>query len=73
MILKGDSLGVEDRLEFWDGSAKKLGCDDHCTTIHVIKFIELKNTIKETSRIVFDQISVCCSLAKLTDEINHYC
>ena len=24
----------------WDGNAIKLGCDDHCTTINVIKFIE---------------------------------
>ena len=22
----------------WDGNAVKLGCDDHCTTINVIKF-----------------------------------
>ena len=27
----------------WDGNAIKLDCDDHCTTINVIKFIELKN------------------------------
>ena len=24
----------------WDGNTIKLGCDDHCTTINVIKFIE---------------------------------
>ena len=24
----------------WDGNAIKLGCDDHCTTINVIKFIK---------------------------------
>ena len=30
----GDALGV------WDGNAIKLGHDDHCTTITVIKFIE---------------------------------
>ena len=30
----GDGLGV------WDGNAIKLGCDDHCTTIKVIKFIK---------------------------------
>ena len=30
----GDALGV------WDGNAIKLGCDDHCATINVIKFIE---------------------------------
>ena len=32
----GGALGI------WDGNALKLGCDDHCTTINVIKFIELK-------------------------------
>ena len=32
----GDGLGV------WDENAVKFGCDDHCTTIHVIKIIELK-------------------------------
>ena len=30
----GDALGV------WDGKAIKFGCDNHCTTINVIKFIE---------------------------------
>ena len=30
----GEALGV------WDGNAIKFGCDDHCTTINVIKFIE---------------------------------
>ena len=30
----GDTLGV------WDGNAIKLGCDDHCTIINVINFIE---------------------------------
>ena len=29
-----------------DGNAIKLGCDDHCTTINVIKFIELKDRNK---------------------------
>ena len=29
-----DGLGV------WDGNAIKLGWDEHCTTINVIKFIE---------------------------------
>ena len=32
----GDGLGV------WDGNALKLHCDDGCTTIDIIKFIELK-------------------------------
>ena len=30
----GDVLGI------WDGNAIKLGCDDRCTTINVIKFME---------------------------------
>ena len=30
----GHGLGV------WDGNAIKLGCDDRCTTINVIKFTE---------------------------------
>ena len=29
----------------WDGNTVKLGCDDHCTTINIIKFIELKKEI----------------------------
>ena len=32
----GDALGV------WGGNAIKLGCDDCCKPINVIKFIELK-------------------------------
>ena len=34
MVSKGDSLGV------WDGNAIKLGCDDCCTPINVIKVIK---------------------------------
>ena len=33
-----DGLGV------WDRNAVKLDCDEHCTTINIIKFIELKRT-----------------------------
>ena len=29
-------------LGIWDGNAVKLGCYDHCTTMNIIKFIELK-------------------------------
>ena len=32
--------GWEDALGVWDGNAIKLGCDGHCKTINVIKFIE---------------------------------
>ena len=35
MVSNGDSL-EGDALGVWDGDAIKLGCDDHCTTIHVI-------------------------------------
>ena len=35
--------GWEDALRVWDGNAIKLGCDDRCTTIKVIKFTESKN------------------------------
>ena len=31
---RGDALGV------WTGNAIKLGCEDHCKTINIIKFIE---------------------------------
>ena len=43
---KGDRLaGGKDRLGVWDGNAVKLGCcDDHYTSINVIKFIPLKQT-----------------------------
>ena len=32
--------GWEDVLGVWDGNAIKFVCDDCCTTINVIKFIE---------------------------------
>ena len=31
-----------DGLRVWDGTVLKLGCDDGCKTINIIKFIELK-------------------------------
>ena len=40
MLSKERGWGVGDGLGFWDGNAIKLGCDDQCTTINVIKFIE---------------------------------
>ena len=33
-------------LGVWDGNAIKLGYDDHCTIINIIKFIELKKKKK---------------------------
>ena len=32
--------GWGDALRVWDGNAIKLGCDDHCTVVNVIKFTE---------------------------------
>ena len=40
MVSKGDRLERGVVLGVWDGNATKLGCDDRCTTINVIKFIE---------------------------------
>ena len=34
-----------DRLAVWDGNVLKLGCDDGCTTINIIKLNELKYKI----------------------------
>ena len=34
--------GWEDALGVWEVNAIKLGQDDRCTTINVIKFIQLK-------------------------------
>ena len=42
----GDVLGV------WDGNAIKLGCDDHCTTLNVMKFTELKKKKKKNRQII---------------------
>ena len=48
MVSKGDRLeGRGDGLGVWSGNAIKLGCDDHCTTINTIKFIELKKKRKK--------------------------
>ena len=37
MVSKRDRLGVGDGLGVWDGNATKLGRDDRCTTMNVIK------------------------------------
>ena len=34
--------GGRDGLGVWDGNVVKLGCDAGCTTVNIIKFIELK-------------------------------
>ena len=42
MVITDDRCGVgRGGLGVWDGNVLKLGCDDGCATIHIIKFIEL--------------------------------
>ena len=42
MVTKGDGLmGGRGGLWVWDGNVLKVGCDDGCKTINVIKFIKL--------------------------------
>ena len=36
-------------LGVWDGNVVKSGCDDGCTTINIIKFIDFKNKNKNIS------------------------
>ena len=38
-VNKGDRLAGRDGLGVWDGNVLKLGYDDGCTTINIIKFI----------------------------------
>ena len=40
-------------LRVWEGNAIKLGCDDHCATINVIKFTELKIKRRYNNPVVF--------------------
>ena len=43
MVTKGDTVVVgRDGLGVWDGNVVKLGCDDGCTTVNIIKFTELR-------------------------------
>ena len=42
LFLKETGWEMGDRLGVWDGIVIKLGCDDHCTTLNVVKFIEFK-------------------------------
>ena len=39
IVVGRDGLGV------WEGNVVKLGCDDHCTTINIIKYTELKKML----------------------------
>ena len=40
VVTEGDRLGVGDGLAVWDGNALRLGCDDGCTAINIIKLTE---------------------------------
>lgn len=41
-VTKRDRLWERDGLGDWDRNVLKLGCDDGCTTINIIKLTELK-------------------------------
>ena len=41
-----DRLGGRDGLRVWNGNTLKLGSDDGCSTINIIKFTELKIFIR---------------------------
>ena len=43
MVTKGDRLRGRDGLGVWDGNGLKLGCDDGCTAINILKLIIKKN------------------------------
>ena len=46
-------VGGTHRLGVWHGNAVKLSCDDHCTTINVMKLIQYfkKKKIRERTEI----------------------
>ena len=41
-LTKETGCGERDGLGVWDGNTVKLGCDDCCTAVNIIKFTELK-------------------------------
>ena len=45
---KETGWGDRNGLGIWDGNVLKLGCDDGCTNINIIKFTEFKNQNKQT-------------------------
>ena len=55
-----------DGLGIWDGNVLKLGCDDSCTTINIIKFIEHDNERKRMYICMCDWVTLLCS-GKLTE------
>ena len=48
--------GWEGALRVWDGNAIKFGCDDCCTSINVIKFINFKKGKKNLKNKVYKWI-----------------
>ena len=42
MVTKEDRLWQGDGLGIWDGNVLKSCCEDGCTTVNIIKFIEFK-------------------------------
>ena len=40
-VTKRDRLRGRERPGVWGGNVAKLGCDDGCTTINIVKIIEL--------------------------------
>ena len=71
MVTEGYRFGGRDGLEVWDGNVVKLGCDDGCTTINTIKFIELKklnlNLKKPSNRLSWDaHILISVTLTSIT-------
>ena len=54
IVTKEDSLGRgKERLSGWDGNVVELGCHDGCTTINIIKFIDLKMYIFQVYNTMF--------------------
>ena len=47
-LSKETGWGWGDGLRVYEGNAVKLGCDDHCTTTNVVKFIEFFLKKKQT-------------------------
>ena len=47
---KETGYGGRGGLEFWDGNVLKLGCDDGCTTINIIKLTEFKKKLKKMTK-----------------------
>ena len=58
LLPKETGWGRRDGMRVWDENTVKLGCDDCCTTINIIKFIELK---KDSLKIVLQVYEILYS------------